>query len=194
MSQNAVSQKPVLEFETASEWLAWLEAAVEIGNSHAGVRLRLLKKSATKPGITYGEALDVALCFGWIDGQTKSLDEDYFLRVFTPRRRASLWSKVNRGHVERLIAAGRMQPAGQAEIDRAKLDGRWDAAYRQADRDVPEDLQSELDRNPAAAAAFAALASQSRFSMVFRLGAAKRSETRRRIIAQYLETLEPAPE
>ena len=181
-----VSQKPVLEFRTAADWRDWLDGAP----SQSGVRLRLRKKSSTKPGLTYAEALDVALCFGWIDGQAESLDEDFFLRVFTPRRRGSPWSKVNRGHVERLIVEARMQPSGQAEIERAKLDGRWEAAYRQADGDVPADLQSELDRNAAAAAAFTGLSSQNRFAIVFRLSSVKRPETRQRKLAQYIEMLE----
>ena len=182
----AVSLKPVLEFRTAGDWRDWLECA----SSPIGVRLRLRKKSSGKPGLAYAEALDVALCFGWIDGQVESLDADFFLTVFTPRRRTSPWSKVNRGHVERLTSEGRMQPSGQAEIDRAKLDGRWDAAYRQADRDVPADLQSELDRSVVAAAAFAALSSQNRFAIVFRLNSVKRPETRQRKLTQYIEMLE----
>jgi uncharacterized protein YdeI (YjbR/CyaY-like superfamily) len=182
----AVAEKPVFDFRTAADWQDWLEGAP----SPTGVRLRLRKKASTKPGITYAEALDVALCFGWIDGQAEASDADSFLRVFTPRRRGSPWSKVNRGHVERLIVEGRMQPSGQAEIDRAKSDGRWDAAYRQADGDVPADLQDELDRNGAAAAAFAVLSSQNRFAIVFRLNSVKRPETRRRKLTQYIEMLE----
>ena len=182
----AVARKPVLEFRTASEWRAFLEGAP----SPDGVRLRLRKKSSPEPGLTYADALDVALCFGWIDGQADALDAESFLRVFTPRRRSSPWSKVNRGHVERLIADGKMLPAGQAEIDRAKGDGRWDAAYRQADGEVPADLQRELDRSATAAAAFATLSSQNRFAIVFRLNSVKRPETRQRKLAQYVEMLE----
>ena len=94
------------------------------------MRLQLRKKSSSAPGITWHEALDVALCFGWIDGQAKRFDDDYTLQAFTPRRKNSPWSQINQGHVARLIDEGRMRPGGQAEIDRAKADGRWDAAYR----------------------------------------------------------------
>ncbi len=182
----AVDDKPVHDFQNAAEWATWLESA----DAPGGVRLRLRKKGSATPGLTYAEALDVALCFGWIDGQVKSHDADSFLTVFTPRRRNSPWSKINRGHVERLIAEDRMQPAGQAEIDRAKADGRWDAAYRVADRDVPADLQVALDGNPVAAAAFAGLSSQNRFAIVFRLNSVKRPETRQRKVAEFVAMLE----
>jgi uncharacterized protein YdeI (YjbR/CyaY-like superfamily) len=167
-------------------WERWIEAC----QSDLGVRLRLRKKSSRLPGPTYPEALDVALCHGWIDGQVEALDDDYFLQTFTPRRRNSPWSKINRGHVERLTADGGMRPAGQAEIDRAKTDGRWDAAYRQADNEIPQDLQAELDQRPVAASAFAALTSQNRFAIVFRLNSVKRAETRTRKLAEYISMLE----
>ena len=125
--------KPQLNLDSVAEWEAWLAADPDPG----GVFLRLRKKGSTQPGITYAEALDVALCFGWIDGQSRALDADYFLQTFTPRRARSLWSKVNIGHVTRLIDEGRMRPQGQQEIDRAKADGRWDSAYRQSDREIP---------------------------------------------------------
>lgn len=182
----AATEKPVMAFADAVEWQTWLEGST----SPVGARLRLRKTSSKEVGLTYAEALDVALCFGWIDGQANQLDADFFLRDFTPRRRASPWSKVNRGHVERLIAEGRMRPSGQAEIDRAKADGRWDAAYRQADGEVPADLQAELDRNAVAAASFATLSSQNRFAIVFRLNAVKRAETRQRKLAEYIAMLE----
>lgn len=182
----AVADKPELYLHTAAEWRRWLEASP----SPEGVRLRLRKVSSAQPGFTYAEALDEALCFGWIDGQALKLDDDFFLRVFTPRRRNSPWSKINRGHVERLIAEGRMQPAGQAEVDRAKADGRWEAAYRIADNEVPADLQAALDANPVAAAAFAGLSKQNRFAIAFRLGSVKRAETRERKLGEYVAMLE----
>jgi uncharacterized protein YdeI (YjbR/CyaY-like superfamily) len=182
----AASLKPVLEVASAEEWEQWIEQCP----SDLGVRLRLRKKSSRLLGPTYAEALDVALCHGWIDGQVAALDDDYFLQTFTPRRRNSPWSKINRGHVERLTADGRMRPAGQAEVDRAKIDGRWDAAYRQADNEIPRDLQAELDRRPVAASAFAALTSQNRFAIVFRLNSVKRAETRTRKVAEYIAMLE----
>ncbi|MCU1514684.1 MAG: hypothetical protein JWO10_1774 [Microbacteriaceae bacterium] len=183
----AITDKPILEFETADEWEAWLEANT-VG-SH-GVRLRLGKKTAANPGIRYPEALDVALCFGWIDGQSGSLDETHYLVSFSPRRPKGMWSQINRDHVDRLIAAGRMREAGQAEIDRAKADGRWDAAYRQKDFPVPDELRAALDANPAASAMFDVLSAQNRFAMLFRIGNVKRAETRARKIATYVEALE----
>lgn len=182
----AVADKPEPYLHTAAEWQQWLETSP----TAEGVRLKLRKVSSTQPGFTYAEALDVALCFGWIDGQALSLDDDFFLRVFTPRRRNSPWSKINRGHVDRLIAAGRMRPGGQAEVDRAKADGRWDAAYRVSDDEVPADLQAALDASPAAAAMFAGLTKQNRFAIVYRLGAAKRAETRERKVLEFVAMLE----
>lgn len=182
----AVSDKPILVVDDALEWERWLEGT----DSAEGVRLRLRKTASSQPGPTYAEALDVALCFGWIDGQTQSLDADHYLQVFTPRRRNSMWSKRNREHVARLTDAGRMRPAGQAEVDRAKADGRWQAAYRQADKDVPDDLQRALDGSPAASAAFAALSSQNRFAIILRLVSAKRADTRERRIAGFVQMLE----
>ena len=181
-----VADKPIVTIDSVEDWERFLEHDPPVG----GVRLRLRKKAARQPGITYAEALDVALCHGWIDGQVNALDESYFLQVFTPRRRSSPWSKKNRDHVERLVAAGRMRASGQAEVDRAKADGRWDAAYRQADRDVPEALRLALDANAVAATAFEALSSRNRFAIVFRLQSVKRAETRDRKIAEYIAMLE----
>jgi uncharacterized protein YdeI (YjbR/CyaY-like superfamily) len=181
----AVSDKPILEFESIDEWERYLE-----GETHPhGVRLRVRKITSTKPGILVADALQVALCFGWIDGQRNGLDDDYFLQAYSPRRPRSTWSQVNRDFVEALIAQGRMRPAGQAEIDRAKADGRWDAAYRQKDNPVPDDLRAALDANPAAATMFEKLSSQNRFAILFRIGNVKRAETRERKIAGYVEDL-----
>ncbi|MFJ6652892.1 YdeI family protein [Microbacterium sp. NPDC091313] len=181
----AASAKPELHVDTVEEWERWLES----DPSPDGVRLRLRKAATRKPGITYAEALDVALCFGWIDGQKQSLDADYFLQVFTPRRPRGVWSKVNTEHVARLIEEGRMRPAGQLEIDRAKADGRWDAAYRQRDGELPAELQAALDADPALAAAFAAQSSQNRFAMAFRVGSLKRLESRAARVTEYVEML-----
>jgi len=181
----AHADKPQLHVDTVVEWENWLESAPD----PAGVRLRLRKTATTRPGITYAEALDVALCFGWIDGQKQALDADYFLQAFTPRRPRSIWSKVNIGHVTRLIEEGRMRPEGQREIDRAKADGRWDAAYRQRDRDLPAELQEALDADPQVAAAFAAQSAQNRFAMSFRVGNLKRPESRAARAAEYAEML-----
>lgn len=182
----AHNDKPVLHVDSVEEWERWLDA----DPSPDGVRLRLRKTATRKPGITYAEALDVALCFGWIDGQKQSLDADYFLQAFTPRRPRSLWSKVNIAHVTRLIDEGRMRPAGQLEIDRAKADGRWEAAYRQGDGDIPAELQAALDADPKLAAAFAAQSAQNRFAMTFRIGNLKRTESRAARVAEYVRMLE----
>ena len=181
-----VKDKPILEVDTLAEWETFLEGHPD----NDGVRLRLRKSASRKPGITYAEALDAALCFGWIDGHAGKLDDDYHLQVFTPRRKRSMWSQRNREYVERLTADGRMRPAGQLQIDLAKADGRWDAAYRQKGADVPTDLQAALDASPAAAAFFAKLSSQNRFAMVFRVGNVKRADTRARKIAEYVAMLE----
>jgi len=180
-----VNDRELLLFATAAEFEAWLAENL----THDGIRLQLRKKSSTKPGMLYAEALDVALCWGWIDGQKGSLDEDYFFNGFSPRRARSPWSQINREHVERLVAEGRMQPSGQAEVDRAKADGRWDAAYRQKDATVPADLQLALDASPAALALFQQLSSQNRFAILFRIGNVKRAETRARKIEQFVEML-----
>jgi len=179
--------KPVLQVDTVAEWEAWLDADPDPNGIR--LRLRLRKKGSTQPGITYAEALDVALCFGWIDGQAQSLDADYHLRTFTPRRQRSPWSKVNIGHVTRLIEQGRMRPQGQHEIDRAKADGRWDNAYRQSDGDVPAELQHALDADPEAAGAFASQSTQNRFAMAFRVAQLKRPESRAARVAEYIEML-----
>ena len=179
------AEKPELYFVSADDWERWLASDPD----PEGVRLRLRKKATTKPGITYAEALDVALCFGWIDGQAQSLDADFYLQSFTPRRARSMWSKVNVGHVARLIEEGRMRPEGQREIDRAKADGRWDKAYRQSDGEVPPELQAALDADPEVAKAFAAQSAQSRFAMSFRVANLKRPASRAARVETYVEML-----
>ncbi len=180
-------EKEVLSFEVPSEWERWL---AEHFARTEGVRLRLRRKNGALPGISYPEALDAALCFGWIDGQVGALDENFHLQLFSPRRPRSMWSQINRDHVARLIAEGRMQAPGLAAVDAAKADGRWDAAYRQSDSTVPDDLRLALDASPTAAAFFLTLSSQNRFAILFRIGNVKRQETRTRKIAQYLAMLE----
>ncbi len=182
----AASDKPVLAVDSVEEWEAWLAANPDAD----GVRLRLRKQSSGQPGITYAEALDSALCFGWIDGQAGALDADYSLRVFTPRRSRSMWSQRNRDHVARLQQAGRMRPRGLAEVERAQADGRWDAAYRQKDAPVPDDLLRALDASPRAKAFFAGLSSQNRFAILFRLGNVKRATTRAAKIEMFVAMLE----
>ncbi len=181
----ANSEKPVLLFERVELWEEWLEAHPD----DPGVRLKVRKKRSTAPGTIYDEALESALCFGWIDGQIYGLDDDYSLQVFTPRRPRSVWSQRNVGIVERLAEAGRMRPPGIAQVERARADGRWDAAYRQKGMVTPADLQAALDGSPEAAATFAALSAQARFGIVFRLDGVVRAETRERKLAGYLEQL-----
>jgi uncharacterized protein YdeI (YjbR/CyaY-like superfamily) len=182
----AVSDKPMLTVDSVEEWESWLAA----NPATDGVRLRLRKKASTKPGITYAEALDSALCFGWIDGQAGALDDDYSLRLFTPRRAGSLWSQRNRDHVARLSDAGRMRSGGLAEVERAKADGRWDAAYRQRDAPVPDDLQSALEANPRAKANFTELTAQNRFAILFRIANVKRAAARAAKIQTFVAMLE----
>jgi uncharacterized protein YdeI (YjbR/CyaY-like superfamily) len=136
-------------------------------------------------------AVPVALCHSWIDGQSKRVDDEWFLQRFTPRRARSIWSRANVAHVERMTAEGKMRPWGIAEVERAKADGRWDAAYRgSASRDVPEERQRALDPSPRAAAAFAKLDSRNRYAIVHRLQTAKRPETRERNAAKFAGMLE----
>ncbi|MDH6180004.1 uncharacterized protein YdeI (YjbR/CyaY-like superfamily) [Microbacteriaceae bacterium SG_E_30_P1] len=178
-------EKVIVYVSTTAEWERYL---IDHGTDD-GVRLKLRKKLSSAPGITWDEALEVALCHGWIDGQSKRLDDDYMLQAFTPRRRNSPWSQRNVGIVERLIAEGRMRDGGHAEIERAKADGRWDAAYRVKDAEVPADLQAAIDANPEASAFFATLTKQNRWAMIFRLSQLKRAETRERNITKYVEML-----
>lgn len=162
------ADKPILDV-TVEQWEAYLAGSPDDG----GVRLKLRKKSSSAPGMTWSEALDVALCYGWIDGQAGRCDDDYVYNAFSPRRKNSPWSQINRDHVARLVAEGRMRPGGQAEVDRAKADGRWDAAYRQKDAVAPPDLQAALDANPEAAAYLDTLTKVERFRIYFRLGSIK---------------------
>lgn len=161
------------------------------GTTSDGIWLVLAKKGTTEPTtLTYAQALEEALCQGWIDGQRRSLDAATFVQRYTPRRRASIWSQRNVGIVEQLIADGRMQPAGMAEIERAKSDGRWAAAYAgPATATVPDDLAAALSANDAAAAMFARLTSANRFAVLFRVQTAKRPETRARRIADLVAML-----
>jgi len=139
----------VLGFGSAADWEAWLESEHSTSD---GIWLKLGKKTAPDPSVSYAEALEVALCFGWIDGQKRSFDGHYWLQRFTPRKPGSKWSKINTEKADALIAAGRMRPAGQLQADKARADGRWDAAYAgQRTSTVPDDLRAALDANPAAA-------------------------------------------
>jgi uncharacterized protein YdeI (YjbR/CyaY-like superfamily) len=181
-----IADRELVLFTTAADFEAW----ITVNRDHEGIRVQLRKKNSAKPGMLYAEALDVALCHGWIDGQKGSIDGDYFFNGFSPRRARSPWSQVNRDHVARLIAEGRMTEHGLAEVERARADGRWDAAYRQKDAEVPADLQRALDASPEALALFSRLTSQNRFAMLFRIGSVKRAETRAAKIAGFVAMLE----
>lgn len=176
------ADKPILEV-TIEEWDAFLSDDPDDG----GVRLKLRKKRSSAPGITWDEALEIALCHGWIDGQVARLDDDYVLQAFTPRRRSSPWSQINVGHVTRLIAEGRMRPGGLAEVERAKADGRWEAAYRVKGSEPPPDLQAALDAEPAAAAFIDSLSKSDRFQIYFRLGNIKTPAVRAARIADVVD-------
>lgn len=174
-------------FKSAKAFEVWLK------KNHAasgGLWLRIAKRGANEPSVTYPEAVEVALCWGWIDGQKKSLDDQHYLQRFTPRRARSVWSKINVEKVQALIEAGRMQPAGQAQIDAAKADGRWERAYDGARTSaVPEDLQAALEAEPAAKAFFATINASNRYAILWRIQTAAKAETRARRIEQLVAML-----
>jgi uncharacterized protein YdeI (YjbR/CyaY-like superfamily) len=183
-----VSESPELVVADAAAWRAWLDA------NHAaspGVRLVLAKKGFSEPTrLTYDDALHEALCHGWIDGHVTRRDAATYRVRFTPRRARSSWSQRNVASAERLVAEGRMRPAGLAEVDRAKADGRWDRAYRgSATIDVPDDLRDALAASPQALAMWEVLTRTNRFAVLYRVGEAKRPDTRARRITQYVEML-----
>jgi uncharacterized protein YdeI (YjbR/CyaY-like superfamily) len=187
-SPSPAAELPILLFADARAWDEWLDA------HHAaspGVWLRLAKKGAPLRSLSYAQALDEALCHGWIDSQKKPFDEHSWLQRFTPRGPRSIWSRINRDKVEALRAAGRMKPAGLAQVQRAQDDGRWAAAYAsQSKATVPDDLQAALDGNPRARAFFATLDGANRYAILFRVHAAKKPETRARKIADFVAMLE----
>jgi uncharacterized protein YdeI (YjbR/CyaY-like superfamily) len=179
---------PTIAFASAAEWEAWLEANHAVS---AGVWIKIAKKDAGIESVRYPEVLDSALCFGWIDGRREALDERWFLQRYTPRRSRSRWSRINREKAQLLIEGGRMRPSGLGEVERAKADGRWAAAYAgQRSIAVPDDLQRELDARPRARAFFAELSGQNRYAILYRLQDAKKPETRARRLAQFVAMLE----
>lgn len=178
---------PVLTFTSQAEWESWLDRN---GSTVPGAWLRLAKKSAEQTTVSYAQALESALCHGWIDGKKQAESEHYWLQRFTPRTAKSIWSRINKAKAETLIAAGRMRPAGLLAIDRAKQDGRWDAAYASASAStIPDDLQQALDANPKAKAFYATLNSQNRYAILFRIQTVKKAETRVKKIAQFIDML-----
>jgi uncharacterized protein YdeI (YjbR/CyaY-like superfamily) len=179
---------PELLVSDNSEWRRWLSRH---HSGSKGVWLILAKKGTTEPTtLSYDGALDEAICFGWIDGQLKSRDEATFRRRFTPRNARSPWSQRNVTIAERLLASGRMHRSGEAEVEKAKADGRWQTAYAgQASAEVPDDLRKALLANPQAQAMFDTLTSANRYAVLYRVGNAKKAETRARRIAQFVEML-----
>ena len=178
---------PELLLADVTDWEEWLAAH---HGQPTGVWLVLAKKGVTDPThLTYDEALEVALCHGWIDGQVRGRDGATFFQRFTPRRPRSVWSQRNVGLVTRLTADGRMKAAGVLQVEQARADGRWDVAYRQADAPVPEDFAAAIAADADAAAMFTILSSQNRFALLFRLGNVKRAETRTRRIEQFVAML-----
>jgi uncharacterized protein YdeI (YjbR/CyaY-like superfamily) len=179
---------PVKLFKSQKDWTTWLN---KNHAKSAGIWLQIAKKTGNVKTVTYAEAVEVALCYGWIDGQGKGLDESAYLQKFTPRGPRSIWSKINRTKARELIKSGRMQPAGLAAVDRAKQNGRWDAAYdSHRTAAVPADLQAALDQNSKAKAFFATLDSTNRYAILFRLQTAKKPETRARRLEQFVRMLE----
>ena len=175
-------------FASALDWEEWLEENHAVSD---GVWVKIAKKGTNIESVRYPEVLESALCFGWIDARREALDERYFLQRFTPRQSRSRWSRINCEKAEQLIAAGRMRPAGLAEVERAKADGRWEAAYEgQARISIPDDLLRELDRRPTAKAFFEQLSSQNRYAILYRLQDAKKPETRARRLATFVAMLE----
>ncbi len=186
-SKPAADAQPTLAFASAPELDRWLQ------RNHAsatGLWLKLARAGSGTKSVSYLEAVEVALCWGWIDGQKKGLDDTAWLQRFSPRGPKSIWSKINREKAQALIAAGKMQPPGLAEVERAKKDGRWDAAYDSPrSAEVPEDLSAALKKDKKAATFFETLDSANRYSILFRLHHAKKPETRARKIGEFVAML-----
>lgn len=187
-STGAATELPQIAFASSAEFARWL---TKHHASSRGIWLQLMKKASGRESISYQEALGVALAWGWIDGQLKSLHAHSFLRKFTPRGARSIWSKINRDKALALIAAGEMKPAGLAEVERAKADGRWDVAYDSAKTaKVPPDLAAALAKSPRAKAFFAELEARNRYAVLFRIQAPKKAETRARKVLEIVAMLE----
>jgi uncharacterized protein YdeI (YjbR/CyaY-like superfamily) len=183
----ATDEEPILEFGDPHEWERWLDA---YHSAATGIWMKIAKKGAATMTTTHPEALEVAIRYGWIDAVRRRYDEHHFLQRFTPRGPRSRWSQNNRAKAQRLIDEGRMAPAGLAEVERAKADGRWDAAYpAQSQAEVPGDFQTALDANPEAKAFFMTLTGGNRYAFLHRLHHVKRRESRDRRIASYIDLL-----
>ena len=181
------SQLPILDL-AVSEWERWL--AANHATAVAGVWLRILNKNAAQPGLSYEQAVEVALCFGWIDGQVRAFDEVSRIQRFTPRRRASVWSKINTERAQRLIDSGRMRPAGRRCVEEAKADGRWAKAYDPpSDAEPPEDLLVALTANERAARFYATLNKRNTYAITYRLQTARTPQTRERRLRVIIDKL-----
>jgi len=186
LNTAVAADPPILPFVSREAWAAWLD---EHHASPEGVWIKIAKRASGIPTVTHAEALDVALRYGWIDGQRKPSDGEWYLQRFTPRRARSRWSKRNRARALELIERGEMRPPGLAEVERAKADGRWDAAYDSPGTiSVPDDLREALDGSPRAAA-LAELDSRNRYAILYRVHDAKRPETRARRVAAFVAML-----
>jgi uncharacterized protein YdeI (YjbR/CyaY-like superfamily) len=184
---NRKQDLPIIPFASPAAWEAWL---AEQHATSSGLWLKLAKKDSGVETVSYAEALEVALCYGWIDGQKDKFDGDYWLQRVTPRRPRSKWSKINREKAEELITQGRMQPAGLREVEQAKADGRWDTAYDgQRTAGIPDDLRQALEQNPKAAEFFVSLDSANRYAILYRLQEARTPETRARRLERYVAML-----
>lgn len=186
--KKASLDKPeVIEFKTQKDWEKWLGQNYE---RQEGIFIRMFKKASKIESIDWHQALEVALCYGWIDGIRKSYDEVSFIQKYTPRRPRSTWSKVNTEHVARLIKEGRMKPQGLIEVEKAKKDGRWDRAYdSQKNTQVPEDFLKELDKHPKAKEFFSTLNKSNKFAVMFQLQTAKKEDTRLKRIKKFIDML-----
>ncbi|HEY7348505.1 MAG TPA: YdeI/OmpD-associated family protein [Ktedonobacterales bacterium] len=178
---------PTIPFDTPQSWEAWLQ---ENHTSARGIWLKIAKKETGIPSVDYAQALDAALCYGWIDGQKAPFDDQYWLQKFTPRGPKSGWSKINCAKATALIAQGRMQPAGLHQIELAQADGRWQAAYdSQSSISIPDDFQRQLDTNPQAHTFFNTLNSVNRYAILYRIQTARRPETRAARISKFIAML-----
>ncbi|HUN07470.1 MAG TPA: YdeI/OmpD-associated family protein [Aggregatilineales bacterium] len=181
------AELPIVHFASAQDWEQWLE------HNHTdspGLWLKIAKAGSGHASVSYQEALDLALCFGWIDGQKGAFDDEFWLQKFTQRRPKSIWSQVNREKIAALTAAGKMREAGLRQVEAAKADGRWDAAYAsQKNMTVPEDFQAALDSNPAALAFWGKLNGTNRYAVLHQIVTAKKAETRQKRIEKFIQML-----
>jgi len=186
-TKSSKADLPVIPFATANMWEQWLEQNHEISD---GIWLQFFKKGSGIASVTYAEALDVALCYGWIDAQLKSIDELSYKQHFTPRRPKSIWSKRNIEHITRLTEEGRMKPTGINQVENAKADGRWEQAYdSQSSMTIPDDFMKELARNKKALNFYESLSKTNKYAIAFRIQTAKRPETRLKRMKEILEML-----